>query len=88
MQKVKWFYRNDVLRQYRIDPESKIAKQEQYEKWKKLLETKPDTIMDNICIQEQIKKNREQFFREFENVPHWVFQDPLGPGDISQKKIF
>nr|PVC50912.1 DNA-directed RNA polymerase D subunit [Theileria orientalis] len=94
--RVKWFYRKDVLRQYPIDPESKLAKQEQLKEWERVLEDQiiyeqniPPVLSDEEPDPEEnllLKRKREQREKD-ENPPSWVFKDPVGPGNVSQQTV-
>ncbi|EKX72555.1 DNA-directed RNA polymerase, alpha subunit, N terminal domain containing protein [Theileria equi strain WA] len=92
----RWFYRQDVRRQYAIDPESRMAKEEQLAAWKKDLEDQiafeeqlPPALDDGMEAPETIleRRNREQEEKD-ESPPSWLFKDPAGPGNIGQWPIF
>ncbi|UKJ89081.2 DNA-directed RNA polymerase D subunit [Theileria orientalis] len=94
--KIKWFYRKDVIRQYPIDPESKLAKQEQLKEWERALEDQiiyeqniPPVLSDEEADPEEnllLKRMREQKAKE-DNPPRWIFKDPIGPGNASQQTV-
>ncbi|XP_954895.1 DNA-directed RNA polymerase D subunit, putative [Theileria annulata] len=94
--RLKWFYRKDVKRQYAIDPESKMAKEEQLAEWNRVLEKHlsyerriPPILSDDEADFENdilVKDFQEQKKRD-ENPPDWIFKDPAGVGNIGQQKI-
>lgn len=94
--RIKWFYRKDVIRQYPIDPESKLAKQEQLKDWERVLEDQiiyeqniPPVISDDEADPEDnllLKRKREEMIK-YDNPPSWLFKDPIGPGNVSQQTV-
>ncbi|KAK2195205.1 bifunctional RNA polymerase [Babesia duncani] len=93
--RLKWFYRKDVIRQYPIDPESRMAKEEQLAEWHRGLENQllyeqqiPPVLSDDE-ENESIMDRRERETEEaYNNPPSWVFKDPAGPGNLGQGAIF
>lgn len=93
--KHRWLYRKDVIRQYPIDPESKLAKQEQLAEYHKALENEMkynERIKPNLVDDQDQKPDRYLTMDELEEAvdmkaPSWVFKDPLGPGSMSQGTI-
>lgn len=94
--KHRWFYRKDVKRQYPIDPESKLAKEEQLAAWNQAVENEMkynERIKPHLVDDSEQRPNREMTVDELEEAidmktPSWVFKDPLGPGNMSQGAIF
>ncbi|GFE55194.1 DNA-directed RNA polymerase subunit alpha [Babesia ovis] len=94
--KYSWFYRKDVKRQYPLDPESKLAKREQLERWNKHLAhevEKMDKALATGPSDFDQPEERALTVEEMEektgfNGPMWVFQDPLGGGVLSQDAVF
>eukprot|EP00375_Theileria_parva_P000547 XP_763217.1 DNA-directed RNA polymerase subunit alpha [Theileria parva strain Muguga] len=94
--KLKWFYRKDVKRQYPIDPDSKMAKDEQKAEWNRVLEEQmayerriPPIFSDDETDFEDdilIKEAEEQEEKD-KNPPDWVFKDPVGFGNIGQHNV-
>ncbi|CDR95972.1 DNA-directed RNA polymerase subunit [Babesia bigemina] len=93
--KARWFYRKDVRRQYPIDPESKLAKEEQRKEWEEVLENQMkynERIAPKLVDDSESKPDRYLTHEEIEELaemkaPSWVFQDPLGCGYLGQGAV-
>ncbi|GBE59835.1 DNA-directed RNA polymerase subunit alpha [Babesia ovata] len=93
--KARWFYRKDVRRQYPIDPESKLAKEEQRKEWAEIVENQMkynEEIKPKLVDDSETKDDRYLTHEEIEELaelkaPSWVFKDPLGSGYLGQGAV-